>query len=553
MSPRFPALVAMAVMLSLFLSTPVLAGVPQSDLDLFRAVPTLDSGRIKPMDSYARATIRFLTGVEHYQGKDPMETLLDLAHNPGDWSRRPFISIGFVPLKERIGLDKKAKFISPHDLMSNQKFAELIEEIRQSGADPNKMTPLEKEAATLFHKMSLINEQAGGYSWKLIPHPSDPDAAWIPLIKSDSLELKTCLTAMNKAYPTGNQEAYSKNLKKLIQLLPKQSKLPYPDRANLDREVSYNQLKPYEKSAFVYLIGFFAFLAALLLSSERAFKVAMAVSAGGLFLHAYGMILRSVISGRPPVSNVYETMIWVPWGMVLFAFILELVKRGKYIGMISTLLASVILFMSDQVPLDPAISPLVPVLRSSYWLIVHVLTITLGYSAATLAMGLGHLWLILYLLRRPAATTLRNVEHYLIHAVQLSVLFIGVGTVLGGVWANQSWGRYWAWDPKETWALISLLGYLAIVHARTISAIRGFGTAVASILSWQLVLFTWYGVNYFLVGLHSYAGGNTSAYLPWQILLWAVIEGVFLAVCFTAYKKRKIEAPKVPVETSDSQ
>jgi ABC-type transport system involved in cytochrome c biogenesis permease subunit len=204
--------------------------------------------------------------------------------------------------------------------------------------------------------------------------------------------------------------------------------------------------------------------------------------------------------------------------------------------MMSSLLAGGILLVSDFVSLDPYVSPLVPVLRSNYWLIVHVLTITLGYSGATLGLGLGHLWLGMYVFKGASAPELKNVENYLYRVVQVSVLFIGVGTVLGGVWANQSWGRYWGWDPKETWALISLLAFLAVVHARIVNSIAGFGTAVGTILAWQCVFFCWYGVNYFLTGLHSYAGGDQATVIPIWVYGWVIFEVVVLTMSWMCHR-----------------
>jgi ABC-type transport system involved in cytochrome c biogenesis permease subunit len=152
---------------------------------------------------------------------------------------------------------------------------------------------------------------------------------------------------------------------------------------------------------------------------------------------------------------------------------------------------------------------LVPVLRSSFWLTVHVLTITLGYAAFLLAMGLGHLSLGLYFLTPGRPALGERLSLYLYRSIQVGTVLLAIGTMLGGVWASYSWGRFWAWDPKETWALIALLGYLALLHGRIIGWVREFGMAVGALIGFLLVLMAWYGVNFVLgTGLHSYGFGS---------------------------------------------
>jgi cytochrome c-type biogenesis protein CcsB len=227
-------------------------------------------------------------------------------------------------------------------------------------------------------------------------------------------------------------------------------------------------------------------------------------------LHAYGMALRVMISGHPPVTNMYESVIWVAWGAMLFALIFEVVYRARYFAVCASALAIICLILADNVPiLDGSIEPLVPVLRDNMWLTIHVLTITLGYAAFLLAMGIGHLNLGLYFFAPSRAALLKTFSLFLYRALQVGTLFLAVGTMLGGVWASYSWGRFWGWDPKETWALIALLGYLAVLHGRMVGWFKDFGTAVGSLLGFLLVLMAWYGVNFVLgTGLHSYGFGS---------------------------------------------
>lgn len=531
LKPVLWALVAAFVVPSL-----LLAQAERFDTSAVARLPVLDNGRVKPLDTYARETIRFLTGSETFQGHDPVKLLLEFAFNPKKWTETPLLAIGFRPLNEKLLLAASARYISASDLNVNREFSTLLDELRKKNVDTDKLPRLEKEAAMLFHRLSLFESQLDGRAWKLVPHQADAEAGWDSLEETKDPQVRTAVSEMRAAYLKGDSAAFEKAAGELAARLRTVSKLPYPDTRVVEREVWYHQFRPFEKAGILYLLAFAAFTVSVLTIKRRLYGLAMTLALAGFALHTYGLTLRALISGRAPVSNVYETLLFVPFGVVLFALILELVFRGRYIGMMSSLLGGGILLVSDFVSLDPYVSPLVPVLRSNYWLIIHVLTITLGYAGATLGLGLGHLWLGMYVFRGASAPELKNVENYLYRVVQVSVLFIGVGTVLGGVWANQSWGRYWGWDPKETWALISLLAFLAVVHARIVNSIAGFGTAVGTILAWQCVFFCWYGVNYFLTGLHSYAGGDQATVIPIWVYGWVIFEVAVLTVSWMCHR-----------------
>jgi len=331
--------------------------------------------------------------------------------------------------------------------------------------------------------------------------------------------------------------------KRLAELAP----AVYPREKDLAMEVHYNSLKPYRLAWVLYLIGFLALLSSFPLASRGFTALGFAFVLSAFLLTSYGMVLRILISGRPPVTNMYETIIFVSWGGVLFALVFELVYRVRYFVTTAAALATIALLIADNVPIfDASISPLVPVLRDNMWLTVHVLTIMLGYAAFTLAMGLGHLNLGLYFFAPGKAGLLKSLSLYLYRALQVGTFCLAVGTMLGGVWASYSWGRFWGWDPKETWALIATLGYLAILHARFTGWLKDFGMAVGSLLGYLLVLMAWYGVNFVLgTGLHSYGFGSGGY---WYVGGFVAFE---LAVIAAAVLRRRQEiarhaAPDVP-------
>ena len=276
-------------------------------------------------------------------------------------------------------------------------------------------------------------------------------------------------------------------------------------------EVLYNGFHPFRYAWIAYLFSLiFVFLYWLwdkkvFLNGFKGFMVL------GFLLHLFGFALRVYISGRPPVSNMYETVLWVPFGTILFGFIVGKMNKSllPYVG--SAVVALFCLIISDLAPviLDPSIQPLEAVLRSNFWLMVHVLTITISYSAFFLAFILGDFSMFYHLNENNYRLQIQSITQSIYRSLQIGILLLAVGTVLGGVWADYSWGRFWGWDPKETWAFIALMGYLALLHARLVGWVKGFGMAAGAILAFSLVIMAWYGVNFWLgAGLHSYGFGS---------------------------------------------
>ena len=193
--------------------------------------------------------------------------------------------------------------------------------------------------------------------------------------------------------------------------------------------------------------------------------------------------------------------------------------------------ATLILIMADLLPMSQELGMLEAVLRSNYWLIVHVLVIVASYGAFALGCGLGHYYLIRVMVgTQENSEYMKTLADSIYQTMKVGVILIGAGTILGGVWANESWGRFWGWDPKETWALISFLGYLALLHGRKANWFGNFGMAVGSLIGFLLILMTWYGVNFVLgIGLHSYGFGSGGTHYA---LAFVLAEVLFLAIVF---------------------
>ena len=259
---------------------------------------------------------------------------------------------------------------------------------------------------------------------------------------------------------------------------------------------------------FIYGLAAFLYLFGWIFKKEAAGRIATAVAVLGFVGNTAGIILRWVESyqmgiGHAPLSNLYESLVFFAWCIVLLHLFVEWRYKSRVIGVIGTILAVSTLAYASLKPSD--IQPLIPALKSN-WLIAHVFTCFIGYASFAIAFGIS----LLYLLRRvggpavldrlPSDRLMDELTHQL---VMFGFLFLSAGIITGAVWANSAWGRYWGWDPKETWSLITWFVYATLLHARFMRGWHGNRIAVLSIVGFLAVLFTYFGVNY-LPGLHSY-------------------------------------------------
>jgi cytochrome c-type biogenesis protein CcsB len=510
---------------------------PQSALS---TLPVQSGGRLKPLDTLARESVRLVTGKASFQKQDPVITLLTWWADPEATKQLDIIEFRNLELKKELGLAADQRWYSYQELVDNKPLDEYRQEIHEHLKNEEELHGNEQKIQDLLVKINLVHQAMDGTILQAVPHPEGLEQDWGSFADLDHAQTVELVQPAKKAVDELRAALKNRDQQKLSQAVvaarTELAKLgPVPEEKVMARELRYNESHPFRKAWILYLIGL-AVLTFVKSEGQRTtgYWVGFSLIAAGFLMHIYGFALRCLIAGRPPVTNMYESVIWVAFGAVLFALIFEVISSKRYYLMAAAAGAVVCLVLADTLPtvLDPSIRPLTPVLRSNFWLTIHVLSITLGYAAFMLALGLGHIVLWKCALRPEQKEIIKSLHDALYRALQVGVLFLGAGTILGGVWANYSWGRFWGWDPKEVWALIAFLGYIAILHGRHAGWLRKFGIAAWSVIAFQGVLMAWYGVNYVLgAGLHSYGFGTggskyVAIYVAFELLfvLWATAK-----------------------------
>lgn len=529
--------------------TPI-SGLFLNDL---RLIPVQSGGRIKPFDEFARETILALYGSRGFGAFDPSETILSIMVNPQAWAETPIIRISNEDVRKQLMVDPTRKYFTPTELMKSNAFLQYAEGIASGGQQVsstgvNPVTggkdPRAEEMKRVVDRMTQFQALIAGKLWLVSP-PTDknPDTAWLSLSEgmTNSTAQSSAIYTMLKSYLDGDKDGFKANAALARRAIEEATPQFEAVSVKLKLETFYNRLRPFLQAMIFYIFaGIF-----WLFSTKKRFARLMAkfFTFVAISLHVTGFALRCYIAGRPPVTNMYESIIWVSLGVIAFAFILY--ARGKQVVLLSTstFLAGLALFAADSAPMvmDPTIRPLVAVLRSNYWLTIHVLTITISYGAFMLAMGISNISLFQFHKKAKPHTSeegialsqrIASLNQLSYHALMFGTVLLAAGTILGGIWADYSWGRFWGWDPKEVWALIALLSYMAVLHGRYAGWVGTFAFPLWTVICFSTVVMAWYGVNFVLgVGLHSYgfsSGGQgmVALFLLAQTLycLWIAYE-----------------------------
>jgi cytochrome c-type biogenesis protein CcsB len=521
--------------------------VPAHGLALIRQLAIQHNGRHKPFDSFSRETLESITGSRRWHGEDPVVTVLSIVSEPEQWQDEPLLAVPFVPLREALGLERNTTHVSYNQLVETRTLMRLLPPIAEKQQRDEKLSMLDHETWDAFQRFVALN---GLFEQRLsvVPPDSTIGSSWSSILTPEGYTpdqratLRSAWDALLSSVRSREPAHIDAAALQLSQTLRSLNPVAFPAPWRLQLEVGYHQLQPFRVARVVYFFTVFGFLLSLMRIPGWARSADI-----GLWLaflcHGAGIAMRVILGGRPPVSNFYETMLWLPFVGVALALVFERIRKVGYFGLAASILASITLLLADHVPLDSSIAPVVAVLRSPLWLTIHVLTIVASYGALALATVLAHIYGWLYLVRSSRHHALATLDTLLYRMLQVGVVLLAGGIMLGAVWANASWGRYWGWDPKETWALITLLWFLAVFHGRFAGWLYGIGVALSTIGGFFLLLMTYYGVSFYLVGLHSYAGGHATP-LPILLVSYLIAEVMFLlAVGFVALRRQRLPQP----------
>ncbi|WP_304196361.1 cytochrome c biogenesis protein [Flavobacterium alvei] len=515
-------------------------------------------GRMKPINTFSSELLRKVSHKNDYKGMNSDQVFLSMTQGGNIWIQVPLIYIkaGNDSIRKIIGIDAEkpfASFIDFFDNKGNYKLSPYLDAAYKA-ANPNQF---EKDFIETDKKVNLMESALSGSILKIFPIPNDPNNKWVSypeLINSGMKGMAATYTQnILQMYFTALEEAsVSNDYKKADGLLEsingfqkKYGSKVLPSDQKISSEILYNKYDIFQKLPYWYM---YAAILMLLFTILKIFKErkfldyainTMHIIVGLLFaLHTFALIARWYISGHAPWSNAYESIIYVAWATMFFGLAFD--RKSKLTVASSAFVTAMILTAAYMNWIDPEIGNLQPVLNS-YWLMIHVAIIVASYGPFALGMILGVVSLLLILF-----TTEKNKDKMLLNineisyinemALTIGLIMLTIGNFLGGQWANESWGRYWGWDPKETWALISIMVYAFVIHARFVPALRGkWIFNLMSIFAFISILFTYFGVNFHLVGLHSYASGEAHS-LNW---IWYSLGTISLFGIITYPKYRK--------------
>lgn len=498
------------------------------DLHPWETLVVQDSGRRKPMGTFGHEALVKLAGKDPMTTKDGekvggTEFAFSMFYATRDWADEPVVLVSHRPLAEQLGLDAASKRFSRKQLAQVEPELQRLsrEAVAARRTNPEAPPPtINMEAQTVLQRLAVYDTLASTAAFKFAPPPpgSEPSAPWLGIAEmaavyppEKSMPVLQNLRAINEAASTGDSARFASAVTQLADDLRALNPGMYPSARAIGRELFYNRLKPFDAAMWLFAAGTLLLAAGARHGWRRwILRGGVAASIAGFAFMIAGIALRVLIAGRAPVTNMYESVMWVAMGTVLFGLAFYGIYRNRLMLLSALPVSFLCLLLARSLPvaMPSRIDPLVPVLRDNFWLTVHVLTITLSYAAFALALGFAHVVLWHYIRHPNTAPAMRHLHVWLYRMMFVGLILLAAGTILGGVWANYSWGRFWGWDPKETWALIALLMYVLAIHGKMAGWWGDFGIAVAAVVNFSGVLMAWYGVNFVLgKGKHSYGFG----------------------------------------------
>ena len=522
-------------------------------------------GRIKPINTLSSEFLRKLSRkrgiVIQKERLDPDQVFLSLHMAPELWTQVPLIKIDKKKggdLLQRIPTHESS--LAAFNALLDQEGNYLLESeaAKAHRKKPAERSEMDNEIIKVDERFNILFHALNGNYIKIFPKKDDPTKTWYaPNYHFNDFNEENagfCRAIVNMYFndlrngiESGNWEAADENLSYIAKYQQVLAADLIPDGRRRSAEILYNKLN---LNFWLFLLYFILGTLLLLVSLARIFSnnsFLMKISSFLLVMillaflaHASNLMLRWYVADYPPWSNGYEMIVFVAWALMLFGLLFQ--NKSEFVLPLATLFSGTLLFVSYLDWLNPEITNLMPVLKS-YWLKIHVAVIISSYAPLALSALLGLMTMVLLLIRsekNASKLDVKTSELTCINELSMTIglYLLSIGTFLGGVWANESWGRYWAWDPKETWALVSIIVYAAVLHMRLVPKLNdAFIFNVSSVYAFSSIVMTSFGVNYYLTGLHSYATGDP---VPIPGFVYLTVGLIFALTILSFWRKKQI-------------
>ena len=524
--------------------------IPKDHADRFGHLLIQDyEGRIKPINTQSLDLLRKVYKKDKYHGLSADQWFIAVQLDPAYWANAPLIKVsdkGGTELK-RLTKANDEGYTSLMNLIdpTTTRFV-LDEQYNKSfSKKPAERSKFDDEVINVTERFNILDNTAKGYQLKIIPVENDPSERWTSWIyqgKENPVEIDTMALGLisvyfnmvSKGIESNDWRAADNAIDYIDEYQQKWGKNVVPSAKKVEIEVFYNKANIFFWIMIAYTIvgSILVVLAFIQLFRENKILSLLTKIFIGLTLiifaaQAVGLGVRWYLTGHAPWSNGYEAIIFISWIGVLSGILLHK-NRNAFIPATGVMVAVIMMgFAHGGSMLDPQITPLVPVLKS-YWLIIHVAIIvsSYGFFGLSAVLGIFSLLIMLFKSNDRIKVSLKEMAYVNEMSLTIGIFLLTVGTFLGGMWANESWGRYWSWDPKETWAFISVIAYAIVLHMRLVPGLRGiWAYNIAAMWAIWAIIMTYFGVNYYLSGLHSYAAGDPIPIPGW---IYATAAGMLI-------------------------
>ena len=521
-----------------------------------KLVTQSSGGRMKPLSSLNMEIIQKLSGKATLFEMNADQLVLGMITRPDIWSDLKVIKIKTPKLKKFLGIDENEKYIAFSEVFKDGKYLLSGEAEAALQVKPMDRGTYEKDIIQLDERLNIIYSVFNGTLFNIYPKVQDgsekDNNKWynpLDAMQNFKNQNQVAVESMTRGFINSivdnNWEEANKFLSMITIYEQKAGSSVIPSESKINNEIIFNKLDIFFKVTMAYmLLGIIMLIVAFYVvfnpkvQPKKTTSIFFVILALLFSIHTFGMGFRWIISGHAPWSDTYESLLYISWSAVFAGVIFF--RKSLLALSAAVIVAAIFMFTAHLTGIDPQITNLVPVLKS-YWLTIHVSILTASYGFFGLGAILGFMTLIMFIFRknRPHIDeTIKTVVAITEIALIIGLAAVTIGNFLGGVWANESWGRYWGWDPKETWAYVSIVVYAIVVHLRFVKPLSTpFVFATASLLAFASILMTYFGVNFYLSGMHSYATGDP---VPIPVWVYYVLTIVIVTIAL-AFRNRNLK------------